>query len=329
MSRGWKIFWIVLAIIFITALVILTIYLVYRGSKPKPECKTNSDCTSPKRCISGKCINPAIQPSGGGTDRLTTTIGGISTLKPGQQLTNNGYTVQMRTDGTVVFKDPQKRNLWSKPVNMPDGTKPYNLTLTAAGELCIRDSSNPPNSYWCSTSSNIGVAPYSAEIGSLNNVGSFCVIDSLDTKLWCADLNNLGSNTLNSLSDPKLLTNQSLTNGDYTLTVLPNGNVTIIKDLHSTTPGTAIWSTNTINKGSAPYALIMGSDGNLCLYSNTNTIAGSGTGINPLNPGIMQWCSNTVGKGTGPYRAVLGADGSLQIIDSTGTSIWSSLQDNA
>ena len=77
----------------------------------------------------------------------------------------------------------------------------------------------------------------------------------------------------------------------------------------------AVWASNTNGQGSAPFNLIMQSDGNLVVYANTQNCQAN-TACTPT------WASNTAGNGTGPYNLVMQDDGNLVIYDSTNTATW-------
>lgn len=97
-----------------------------------------------------------------------------------------------------------------------------------------------------------------------------------------------GGSTLNA--------GQQLVSGPCGFVMQGDGNAVIYNN------GRAVWATNTVNKGRAPYSFTMQGDGNAVLYA----------------AGTPTWASATNGWGPLPAKLVLGSNGSLTIYASNG-----------
>ena len=71
--------------------------------------------------------------------------------------------------------------------------------------------------------------------------------------------------------------------------------------------GNATWASNTCNKGSGPYRLVMQEDRNLVVYGSAWSVI---------------WATNTCQHGVGPARLVMQDDGNLVIYGNDGKVIW-------
>ena len=103
-------------------------------------------------------------------------------------------------------------------------------------------------------------------------------------------------------------------NMKYKLIVQPDGNLVLYKIPNDAigTPGPldsahAIWSSQTWQKGTGPYSLVMQHDNHLCLYDRHGTCT---------------WASKTHGKGSGKAMAMMQEDGNFVMYDVNGTALW-------
>jgi len=88
-------------------------------------------------------------------------------------------------------------------------------------------------------------------------------------------------------------------NGKYVAIMQTDGNFVIYA------ANAAIWASNTVGKGSAPFKLSMQADGNLVIYANGRAI----------------WASNTRGTTT-PFKLIMQDDGNLCIYDGASHFVW-------
>jgi hypothetical protein len=93
-------------------------------------------------------------------------------------------------------------------------------------------------------------------------------------------------------------------NQKYEMEMRGDGNLVVVK----TADRQPIWSSGTAGKGTAPYRLVMQSDGNLCIYGSNGFVWGSG-----LHGGVA------------PYNLVMQDDGNLVVYDKDGFR-WGSFQ---
>ena len=103
-------------------------------------------------------------------------------------------------------------------------------------------------------------------------------------------------------------------NMKYKLIVQADGNLVLYKiPSHAIgTPGPldsthAIWASQTWQKGTGPYSLVMQEDNNLCLCDRD---------------GNCTWASGTYGKGHGKAGARMQEDGNFVMYDEHETALW-------
>jgi methionine-rich copper-binding protein CopC len=155
--------------------------------------------------------------------------------------------------------------------------------------------------------------------------------------------------TIASTTDPSEFTgiltpgkSVSSSNGQYTLTLQPDGNL-----VESNAAGTALWATGT--GGKTVTEAVMQADGNLVLYNGTTAVWASNTGGNPgafltvQNDGDVViysgttpvWTSNSaqpvtllpgqsISSSNGQFVLTLQADGNLVEYNAAGTALWAS-----
>jgi microsomal dipeptidase-like Zn-dependent dipeptidase len=118
-------------------------------------------------------------------------------------------------------------------------------------------------------------------------------------------------NTISSARNGTLTVTQVLTSpsGRFIAIMQADGNFVVYNQ------NNPVWASNTNGQGSAPFNLIIQSDGNLVVNANTPNCQAN-TACTPT------WASNTAGHGTGPYNLVMQDDGNLVIYDSTNTATW-------
>ena len=69
----------------------------------------------------------------------------------------------------------------------------------------------------------------------------------------------------------------------------------------------AVWASNTCNKGSGPYHLVLQEDRNLVVYRNAGSVI---------------WTTHTHGRGEAPARLVMQDDGNIVIYGNNGKVTW-------
>jgi hypothetical protein len=84
-----------------------------------------------------------------------------------------------------------------------------------------------------------------------------------------------------------------------------DGNLVVVK----TADRQPIWSSGTAGQGTAPYRLVMQSDGNLCIYGTNGFVWGTG-----------------LHGGTAPFKLVMQDDGNLVVYDKDNHFMWGSFQ---
>jgi hypothetical protein len=244
----------------------------------------------------GTTINgAAFGESYGGTKSAWTnvtssgvTLKASSELTAGEQLTlnqsifspNGQYRLTMQSDGNLVDYNPSNSPVWAS--NSVNSSVSY-VTMQSDGNLVIYNSSGNP--LWASnTAGNTGAYL------SLSDTGTIMIFSASGIPLWGAP----------GILVPgaQLIANQSITTGQYHLTMQPDGNLVVYNS-----SGSPLWASNTVN--ASVTHLTMQPDGNLVIYNSTG---------NPL------WASNTAGN-TGAYLT-LSETGTLMIDSESGVPIW-------
>ena len=90
------------------------------------------------------------------------------------------------------------------------------------------------------------------------------------------------------------------TDGSHIFVMQDDGNAVV----YNTQTGLAIWATGTNGTGTAPYKFVFQTDGNMCVYDNTDS---------------AKWCSGTNGKVSSSAHLSVGNNGNLCL-----TGVWCS-----
>lgn len=204
----------------------------------------------------------------------------ISSLSPGQSVTslNSQYTATLQTDGNFVIYN----NLTGQPAWH---TQTYGQTVTEAvvqpdGNFVLYNGGTPV--WHASTYGNSG-----AEL-HLDNAGTLRLVSTLGDTVWTS-----GEEIAALVPGDAYFSSQ----GNKLLTLQTDGNLV----LYDTQSGSPLWHTSTF--GEPVSAVIMQSDGNFVMYSESGVI----------------WHASTFGNPDASL--VLDAEG-LKIVSAAGELVW-------
>merc|ERR1719424_661808 len=101
-------------------------------------------------------------------------------------------------------------------------------------------------------------------------------------------------------------------NGRFHLVAQNDGNI-VLYDGREFEAKSAIWASNTDNKGSAPFKLAMQKDGHLVMYDKDNK---------------STWATGVYGKGAAGHFAQMQDDGNFVVYDGANKPMWCTRTDN-
>ncbi len=239
--------------------------------------------------------------------RTTDALYNLAVMNQGQyvQSLNNSFFLRLNSDGNLVL---YTSNDWSRSSaiwmsnSANKGVAPYRLTMQSDGNLVVYDATNA--AMWASGSCFRGSAPY--RLVSQND-GNVVIYDSSNQATWATNTYGYSLTNLSSQWNPSLPQEKCLISANriFYAILQSNGNL----EVYRTSATAALWTSNTINKGTGPYRLQMQSDGNLVTYDSKDRAI---------------WASNTWNKGVGPFKLFMQDDGNLVVYDSTGLPTWAS-----
>jgi hypothetical protein len=199
---------------------------------------------------------------------------------------NEVYHVVLQSDGNlVVYKDSEA--LWASNT-CGNGTAPYRLVMQDDNHLVAYDVNDAVQ--WAPGVYNTGARGAYAQ---MQDDGNFVVYDGVNEPIWCTnttggvrapehhqgtgqklrEANAPNRDTLQmneSLADNTALVSQ---NGQYSFWMQSDGNAVCY--VHKGPEKEPLWASNTCNKGTGPYSLVMRSDQHLQVYDSDGATWGS------------------------------------------------------
>ena len=224
-------------------------------------------------------------------------------LQQGQsvQSPNGNYVLCLQSSGNLELTKGQEL-VWSSD-SKGRGVGPYHCRLHDNGNAVIYDHRSVP--IWASGVQSKDVkGPFQMIV---QNDGMCVISGATGSPTWKS------YRSLNQLStDIPVPANRFLysPNNLFFFFLQPDGNLVIKQslDFFNLDAAPALWESGTAGKGTAPYQLIMQSDGNLVIYDSRQS---------------PTWASNTWHNGRGEYKVELDNNGELKIIESNGSIRWS------
>jgi len=240
-------------------------------------------------CPNGKCICSWfwVHNSTGGTDQMYMTAFQCNIVNPSKRMLGKPVP-PVRCDGNPpCYLRPE----WGNKTNVcPKTLQPLYWANSQGNNI-----DNPTNAQCAPT--------YNTYYGFPDGAQNQIFVDNTP-----APANSIGdtlySDGENQIKSPAVLASPRF---DTQLVVQSDGNV-VLADVAG---GKVHWSTNTGGKGTAPYILSLGFDGNLQLKDGS---------------GSVLWASNSANKGFPPYRLKLrDTPTNLTVVDSNSSPFWSAL----
>ena len=257
----------------------------------------------------------------------TLNIGETLTGKGGLTSRQGTYSLVVQNDGYVVLYKIGIQSIWMSPTANQGHGSPYKLKLQPDGDLVFFRNGNTP--IWNTKTTGKG-----GHHLTIQDDGDLVLYNESGTQLWSSGTAGFVPGKYRQRSEKSTDNEQSndaemdtsimnilrfgetllqggvliSRNEHYRATIQVDGNFVVYK--REKEASSAIWCTNTHQRGSPPYRLAMQLDGNLVVYGSENSIL---------------WIQKTKNQKFTGQHLVLQDDGSLVIFDETKKSLWSSM----